>query len=59
MPDKTTEYEVTLTTTIYADSQGDAISELERRIKSVPAREDRYAVVLRAVTAKRVGAVRG
>jgi hypothetical protein len=58
MADKTTQYEVTIKTTIYANSQGDAITELEKRIKSIAPNQDPYAVVVREVSAKRVGAAR-
>lgn len=55
---KTLQFEVLLKITVYADSQADAIAELEKRIHPVPTGRDEYALVLAEVHAKRLGAAR-
>jgi hypothetical protein len=60
--DKTIEYELKILITLYANSQGDAVSAIERRLRTPEGSsgpdpsKDPYAVTLRETNAKRLGA---
>ena len=58
MTNKMNEYTVEVVVSVYADSQGDAITEIEKRLKPMAANQDPYCVVVRESKTKRIGAAR-